>query len=76
MVDQDDDNKVIPNFDDTNKDPNTQSAKAFTAPGITPLGYICLVINRRLKLNQDRAQEDRPYVTISIPAISCMHEDI
>jgi hypothetical protein len=47
----DDDNKVIPNFNDTNKDPNTWSAKVFTAPGIIPLGYVCLVINRRLELN-------------------------
>jgi hypothetical protein len=79
-VSQDDndnnDNKVISNFDNMNKDPNTWFAKAFTTPSITSLGYVCLVINKRLELKWDRMQEDKLYVTTSILAVFYIHKDI
>jgi hypothetical protein len=70
------DNKAIPDFDNMNKDLNTWFTKAFTTPGIIPLEYVCLVINKRLELKWDRVQEDKPYITTSILAVFYIHKDI
>ena len=68
-----DNNKVILDFD------NTIKISIHGPPKLSDpisLEYIYLVINRRLKPNWDRAQEDRPYVTTSISAVSYIYENI
>jgi hypothetical protein len=71
-VDQDN-NKVILDFDNVIKIPIHGPPK-LSDP--IPLEYVYLVINKRLKPNWDRVQEDRPYINTSISAVLYIYENI